>query len=147
MLVKDRMTKHPLTIHADAPISETHRYMQEQGIRHLPVVDRSGRMVGLVTEDDLLKAKPSSATSLSVWEIHSLPPIEGPLLARRTEGDIGLVPIGVCLHSCHADAPEVNSIGLLVGLQVQRLVHPPIGCLNTDRKIDFGASVCVTNRY
>jgi acetoin utilization protein AcuB len=29
-------------------------------------------MVGLVTEDDLLKAEPSSATSLSVWEIHSL---------------------------------------------------------------------------
>ena len=72
MLVKDRMTKHPLTIHADASISETHHYMQEQGIRHLPVVDKSGRMVGLVTEDDLLKAEPSSATSLSVWEIHSL---------------------------------------------------------------------------
>jgi acetoin utilization protein AcuB len=29
-------------------------------------------MVGLVTEDDLLKAEPSTATSLSVWEIHSL---------------------------------------------------------------------------
>jgi acetoin utilization protein AcuB len=72
MLVKDRMTKHPLTIRADATISQTHRYMQEQGIRHLPVVDKSGRMIGLVTEDDLLKAEPSSATSLSVWEIHSL---------------------------------------------------------------------------
>jgi acetoin utilization protein AcuB len=66
------MTKHPLTIRADATISQTHRYMQEQGIRHLPVVDKSGRMIGLVTEDDLLKAEPSSATSLSVWEIHSL---------------------------------------------------------------------------
>jgi acetoin utilization protein AcuB len=66
------MTKHPLTIRTDASISETHHYMQEQGIRHLPVVDKSGRMVGLVTEDDLLKAEPSSATSLSVWEIHSL---------------------------------------------------------------------------
>jgi acetoin utilization protein AcuB len=66
------MTKHPLTIRADATISQTHRYMQEQGIRHLPVVDKSGRMIGLVAEDDLLKAEPSSATSLSVWEIHSL---------------------------------------------------------------------------
>ncbi len=72
MLVKDRMTKHPLTIRADATISQTHHYMQEQGIRHLPVVDKSGRMIGLVAEDDLLKAEPSSATSLSVWEIHSL---------------------------------------------------------------------------
>lgn len=72
MLVKDRMSKHPLTISKDTTISATHRYMQEQQVRHLPVVDKSGRMVGLVTEDDLLKAEPSSATSLSVWEIHSL---------------------------------------------------------------------------
>lgn len=72
MLVGDRMSKHPLSIGRNASISETHRYMQEQKVRHLPVVDRSGRMVGLVTEDDLLKAEPSSATSLSVWEIHSL---------------------------------------------------------------------------
>lgn len=72
MLVQDRMSKHPLTIRTDASVSETHRYMQEQNVRHLPVVDKTGNMVGLVTEDDLLKAEPSTATSLSVWEIHSL---------------------------------------------------------------------------
>jgi acetoin utilization protein AcuB len=72
MLVKDRMSKHPLTIGTDVSVSETHKYMQEQKVRHLPVVDKAGHMVGLVTEDDLLKAEPSSATSLSVWEIHSL---------------------------------------------------------------------------
>jgi acetoin utilization protein AcuB len=72
MLVRDRMSKHPLTVGTDVTISETHKYMQEQRVRHLPVVDKAGKMVGLVTEDDLLKAGPSSATSLSVWEIHSL---------------------------------------------------------------------------
>jgi acetoin utilization protein AcuB len=46
--------------------------MQDQNVRHLPVVDKSGKMVGVVAEEDLLKAEPSSATSLSVWEIHSL---------------------------------------------------------------------------
>jgi acetoin utilization protein AcuB len=72
MFVKDRMTAHPLTISMEESLSNTHRYMQEQQVRHLPVVDKTGKMVGLVTEDDLLKAEPSSATSLSVWEIHSL---------------------------------------------------------------------------
>ncbi|MGD8465818.1 MAG: CBS domain-containing protein [Anaerolineae bacterium] len=72
MLVKDRMSSHPLTIAADESISRTHKYMQEQKVRHLPVVDTSGEMIGLVTEDDLLKAEPSSATLLSVWEIHDL---------------------------------------------------------------------------
>jgi acetoin utilization protein AcuB len=66
------MTAHPLTISMEESLSNTHRYMQEQQVRHLPVVDKTGKMVGLVTEDDLLKAEPSSATSLSVWEIHSL---------------------------------------------------------------------------
>jgi acetoin utilization protein AcuB len=72
MLVKDRMSKHPLTISMDESISSTHRYMLEQNVRHLPVVDQKGVMVGLVAEEDLLKAEPSSATSLSMWEIHSL---------------------------------------------------------------------------
>jgi acetoin utilization protein AcuB len=72
MLVRDRMSKHPLTIGMNQTVSETHKYMQEQSVRHLPVVDKAGAMIGLVTEDDLLKAEPSSATSLSVWEIHSL---------------------------------------------------------------------------
>jgi CBS domain-containing protein len=30
------------------------------------------KMLGLIAEDDLLKAQSSSATSLSVWEIHHL---------------------------------------------------------------------------
>jgi acetoin utilization protein AcuB len=72
MLVKDRMIKHPLTISTEESLSGAHQYMQQQKIRHLPVVDKTGKMVGLVTEDDLLKAGPSKATLLSVWEIHSL---------------------------------------------------------------------------
>ena len=72
MFVKDRMIKHPLTISPEESISSAHRYMEDQKVRHLPVVEKSGRMVGLITEDDLLKAEPSSATLLNVWEIHAL---------------------------------------------------------------------------
>lgn len=72
MFVRDRMTKHPLTITVDESLSGAHRYMQEQKVRHLPVVNKAGDMVGLVTDQDLLKAGPSGATTLSIWEIHSL---------------------------------------------------------------------------
>lgn len=72
MLIKDRMTKHPLTIPEDESIADTHRYMQEQNVRHLPVLNKAGEMVGVVAESDLLKAQPSAATSLSTWEIHYL---------------------------------------------------------------------------
>ena len=72
MLVADRMSKHPLTVSMEDSVSSIHRYMDDNNVRHLPVVDKAGKMVGLVTEEDLLKAEPSMATSLSVWEIHSL---------------------------------------------------------------------------
>ena len=72
MLVKDRMSKHPLTIAEEESISEAHRYMQEQKVQHLPVLNKAGDMVGIVTDDDLLKAGPSAVTSLSMWEIHTL---------------------------------------------------------------------------
>ena len=72
MLVKSRMSVPPLTIDPEESLSDAHAYMQKQNVRHLPVVKPDGKMVGLITEDDLLKAEPSSATSLSVWEIHYL---------------------------------------------------------------------------
>jgi acetoin utilization protein AcuB len=72
MLVRDRMTKHPLTIDVDTSLADAHTYMEEQKVRHLPVIDKTGKLVGLITEADLLKAGPSSVTSLSVWEIRSL---------------------------------------------------------------------------
>ena len=72
MLVRDRMSKHPLTISQEETILRAHSYMEEQKVRHLPVVDKTGRMVGVVTEDDLLKAEPSGVTLLSVWELHAL---------------------------------------------------------------------------
>jgi acetoin utilization protein AcuB len=66
------MSVPPLTIDPEESLSDAHAYMQKQNVRHLPVVKPDGKMVGLITEDDLLKAEPSSATSLSVWEIHYL---------------------------------------------------------------------------
>jgi acetoin utilization protein AcuB len=43
--------------------------MRKEHIRRLPVVDKRGRLAGIVTEGDLLKASPSEATSLSIYEV------------------------------------------------------------------------------
>jgi acetoin utilization protein AcuB len=70
MLVKERMTLHPLTMEPTASITEAHRYMKENGIRHLPIVHKDGRLVGLITRETLMQAMPSSVTTLSVWEMN-----------------------------------------------------------------------------
>jgi acetoin utilization protein AcuB len=48
------------------------RILHNKKFGYLPVVDRSGKVVGMVTEADLLHASPSSATSLSIYEINYL---------------------------------------------------------------------------
>jgi acetoin utilization protein AcuB len=69
MLVKDRMSKPPITIRETVGVEEALRLMHNEDIRRLPVVDKRGKMVGIVSELDLLKVSPSPATSLSVYEI------------------------------------------------------------------------------
>ncbi len=72
MLVGERMSRPVITVHPETPMQEALNLMRNEKIRRLPVVDKSGRLVGIVTEKDLLHASPSSATSLSVWELNYL---------------------------------------------------------------------------
>ena len=72
MLVRDRMTSPAITITADTPFQEAVKLMREKGFRRLPVVNKDGRMVGIVSERDLLHAAPSPASSLSIWEMNYL---------------------------------------------------------------------------
>jgi acetoin utilization protein AcuB len=69
MLVKDRMTKNPVTVTPDTSVSEALNIMRQNRVRRMPVVDKRGRLTGIVAEKDLLYASPSPATSLNVYEI------------------------------------------------------------------------------
>jgi acetoin utilization protein AcuB len=72
MFVRERMTPQPITITTDTSVSDALRLMRERKVRRLPILDRHGKLVGIVSDSDLLYASPSPATSLSVWEIHDL---------------------------------------------------------------------------
>jgi acetoin utilization protein AcuB len=51
---------------------DTLNMMKREGIRRTPVVDGHGKLVGIVSDKDLLNAGPSDATTLSVWEVNYL---------------------------------------------------------------------------
>lgn len=72
MFVRDRMSVDPVTVTADTPFQDALKLMREHQFRRLPVTDDKGRLVGIVSERDLLYASPSPATSLSVWELNYL---------------------------------------------------------------------------
>jgi acetoin utilization protein AcuB len=71
MQIKDIMTWNVITVPGDTPIMEARKIMETHKIRRLPVVDR-GKLVGIVTLDRIIQTGPSTATSLSVWEINYL---------------------------------------------------------------------------
>ena len=71
MLVGVRMSKPVITISPDMPINEALNLMKRDRIRRTPVV-HDGKLVGIVSDKDLLNASPSPATSLSVWEMNYL---------------------------------------------------------------------------
>lgn len=72
MLVNERMSHPVITVHPELSIQEALKRMREEHIRRFPVVDQRGRLVGIVSERDLLHAAPSDATSLSIWEVNYL---------------------------------------------------------------------------
>ena len=55
VVVEEVMTHQPITVGPDATLRDAGRLMLAHRIGCLPVVDDSGRMVGLVTETDLLR--------------------------------------------------------------------------------------------
>lgn len=69
MLVGKRMTYPVITIRPDISLTDALKLMQQESIRRLPVVDPHGKLIGIVTERQLLKAMPSDATTLSVYEM------------------------------------------------------------------------------
>lgn len=71
MYVKNRMTKNPITIAANAPITDAVALMKEKNLRRVPVVD-GDKVVGVLTQGDIQTVSPTKATSLSIFEINYL---------------------------------------------------------------------------
>jgi len=71
MNVARRMSHPVITVQPDLQITKAHELMAHEKIGQVPVV-KNGKLVGIVSKNDILKAYPSSVTSLAVWEIAAL---------------------------------------------------------------------------
>jgi acetoin utilization protein AcuB len=65
------MSRPVICVSPDEPINEVLAMFRNEHIRRAPVM-KEGKLVGIVSERDLLNASPSSATTLSVWELNYL---------------------------------------------------------------------------
>lgn len=110
--VADRMTRGVVTVHSDALVRGAVELMRSRRIRHLPVVDRGGRLVGIVTDRDLrqvlfdpaVQARLGRATDalrgltvreVMTWGAVSVPPTTSIRDAARLmhERKVGALPV------------------------------------------------------
>lgn len=68
MFVRNKMTANPFTVSQDQTIPDAQEIMMEHGVKRLPVM-KKGKLVGVVSREDIEGASPSKATSLSIREI------------------------------------------------------------------------------
>ena len=80
IFVKEWMSSPVTVVERDTSVADAYNTMMQRGIRRLPVVDGE-RMVGIVTLGDLREARPSPASSLSIYELNYL-------LAKLTVGQV-----------------------------------------------------------
>ena len=71
MFVGERMSRPVISVSPEEPINEVLAMFRTEHIRRAPVM-KEGKLVGIVSERDLLNASPSAATTLSVWELNYL---------------------------------------------------------------------------
>lgn len=71
MFVGDRMSRPVISVSPEMPINDALAMFKKEHIRRAPVI-KDGKLAGIVSERDLLNASPSSATTLSIWEMNYL---------------------------------------------------------------------------
>jgi len=69
MIIERRMTRNPVTATPDMSIAEASALMKQEKVHRLPVLDKEKKLVGIITEKDILYATPSPASSLSIHEM------------------------------------------------------------------------------
>ena len=69
MLVGERMSRPIISITKDMPIHDALALFKKERIRRAPVL-QGGKLIGIISDKDLLNASPSQVTSLSVWEMN-----------------------------------------------------------------------------
>ena len=60
MFIHDHMTPSPITVMPGQTVAEAIDKLLQHNIRHLPVVDDQGMLLGILSDRDLRSARPSS---------------------------------------------------------------------------------------
>ena len=112
MIVSRIMTENPFTVEPNTSVTDAQVLMRREKIHRLPVVDKHGALIGIVSEKDLLCAAPSPASTLDVYEITSL------LAKLKVEKVMTRTPVTARVNDTVEDAARLMSDNNIGGLPV-----------------------------
>ena len=110
--VKEWMSGDPVSVAPDASALEALERMQNRGIRHLPVVDGAGTVVGVLSIDDLRAALP--------FDVSLRSPARGVQAESAREW---------CVGDLMTHAPITLQEGDALALAAEKMAERRIGCL------------------
>ena len=67
MIARDVMTRNLVTVRPDMPVAALAALLSERGISGVPVVDAAGKLLGLVTESDLMRRLAAARDGKPGW--------------------------------------------------------------------------------
>ena len=119
MIVKNVMTRNPFTINQHDPVTDAQSLMRREKVHRLPVINNARKLVGIISEKDLLYASPSPASTLNVYEMSNL------LSKLKVERVMTREVLTVASETLVEDAARIlvdNNIGGLPVMDGDRLV-------------------------
>ncbi len=72
MIIATIMKRNPICVDADMSLTDLRALMTKESVEKIPVLDDDSNVIGIVTKKDLMKADPSSATTLDMYELSYL---------------------------------------------------------------------------
>ncbi len=119
---KELMTRNPATVRANATIREAAVALQSLAVRHLPVLDRDGGLVGMLSDRDLHSVTiprfmgPEHAAELRAHLEESVATIMSKNIVSVGEKATIDHIVGLLLENKVGAVPVVNRNGALVGI-------------------------------
>jgi CBS domain-containing protein len=118
--VGDVMTREVVTVHAKTPLGEIVRMLLERDFRALPVVDADGRLLGIITNADLVERGGLSGR-LELLRVLDSAALERELVASGARGRTAADVMTADVVQTVADEPLQRAAHLMAERKIKRL--------------------------